>query len=194
MRTALTIAILLLALIAARSQSYHPSPAYYPMEVQSPVEWAPIGSYSPMSFVGATQEQEYAGRGTWWQRNRRSFAIIGYHLGTVALGAVGDGLRDDGYKELGHILRATEVGALIGGPFLFHVKKDEAIWYILDYGFLRLATFDAIYNATRGLPVLYNGTTSHYDEFMNKIPDHGKAWIKGWSLTLGFAIPLTELR
>jgi hypothetical protein len=194
MRVAFAIAIILLTVIAAKSQDYHPSPAYYPIELELAPTWVPTQPQTPYSFVSITPGQEYAGRGTWWQRNRRSVAIIGYHLGTVALGAVGDGLRDEGYKEWAHALRAAEVGALIGGPFLFRVKKHEAVWYILDYGFLRLATFDAMYNTTRGLPVLYNGTTSHYDEFMNKIPDHGKAWIKGWSLSLGIAIPLIELK
>jgi len=190
MRAAFTIAILLLAVITTHSQSYHPSPAYYPVEWEIVPEWTPSGGPASFSYAPV----EYSGRGTWWQRNQRSFAIIGYHLGTVALGAIGDGLRDEGHKEWGHAFRAAEVGALIGGPFLFRVKRQEAVWYILDYGFLRLATFDALYNTTRGLPVLYNGTTSKYDELMNTIPDHGKAWIKAWSLSLGFVIPLCELK
>jgi len=190
MKTLLIISIILLTAIAVQGQDYHPNPAYYPIEGEIMPEWLSNGSSPSVSFP----QVEYAGRGTWWQRNQRSFAIIGYHLGTVALGAVGDGLRDEGHKEWGHAFRAAEVGALIGGPFLFRVKRDEAVWYVLDYGFLRLATFDAMYNATRGLPVLYNGTTSKYDELMNTIPDHGKAWIKAWSLSLGFVIPLCELK
>jgi len=184
MRAAFTIAILLLVVIGTHSQSYHPSPAYYPVEWEIVPEWTPVGYPSLVPVESPS----------WLRKNSRPLGIIAWNLVTVAVGAVGDGLRDDGHKEWGHALRVAEVGMLIGGPFLFRVKRQEAVWYILDYGFLRLATFDAMYNATRGLPVLYNGTTSKYDELMNTIPDHGKAWIKAWSLSLGFVIPLCELK
>jgi len=121
---------------------------------------------------------------------KRGLAIASYHLGTVALGAVADGLYDDGNKEWAHTLHAAEIGAVIGGPFIFKVQKSEALSYILSYGFIRLSMFDTFYNSTRGLPVLYNGTTSLYDKSMNTIPPHGKAWIKSWSLVVGFAIPI----
>ena len=51
-------------------------------------------------------------RQTTWQRIDRPLAIIGYHVATVALGAVGDAMMDDGNKNLGHALQAAEVGAL----------------------------------------------------------------------------------
>ena len=127
------------------------------------------------------------------QRWQRPVAIIGYHVGTVALGAVADGLYDEGHKEWSHALHAVEVGALIGGPFIFKIDRSEALSYVLSYGFIRLSLFDAIYNGTRELPILYNGTTSSYDKFMNKIPPDGRAWIKSWSLVVGFTIPIKEL-
>ena len=123
----------------------------------------------------------------------RPVSIAAYHIGTVALGAVADGLYDEGHKEWSHALHAAEVGALIGGPFLFKVQRSEALSYILSYGFVRLSVFDFAYNRTRGLPALYQGTTSTYDKVMNKIPPDGRMWIKSWSLIVGFAIPINEL-
>lgn len=124
----------------------------------------------------------------------RPVSIIAYHTGTIALGAIGDGLYDQGNKQWSHAFHAAEVGALIGGPLLFKVDRSEALSYILSYGFLRFSFFDSFYNATRGLPVLYNGTTSKYDEIMNQMPNSGKAFYKSWSLIIGVAIPLDYLR
>ena len=127
------------------------------------------------------------------QNWKRGLAVAGYHIGTVALGAVADGLYDEGHKEWGHALHAAEVGALIGGPFIFKVKGNEVLSYLLSYGFIRVSTFDSFYNLTRDLPLLYNGTTSTYDNIMNTIPPHGRAWYKSFSLVIGFAIPIKEL-
>lgn len=124
----------------------------------------------------------------------RPVSIIAYHTGTIALGAIADAQHDMGNKEWSHALHAAEVGALIGGPFVFKVKKSEALSYLLTYGFLRFSFFDSFYNWQRDLPVLYNGTTSYYDQTMSKMPDHGKVFYKTWSLTLGIAIPLIELK
>ena len=103
----------------------------------------------------------------------RPVEIMAWHAGTVVLGAVGDGLYDEGRKELGHAFHAAEVCALIGGPFLFKVKLNEAIPYIGSYACMRFAIFDMTYNGVRGLPAMYNGTTSTYDKVMNKIPPDG---------------------
>ena len=121
---------------------------------------------------------------------KRGLTIASYHIGTVALGAVADGLYDDGQKQWSHALHAVEIGAVIGGPFIFHVQRSDALSYILSYGFIRLSLFDSFYNATRDLPMLYNGTTSFYDKTMNTIPPHGRAWIKSWSFVVGFSIPI----
>jgi len=125
------------------------------------------------------------------QNWKRGLAVASYHIGTVALGAVADGLYDNGNKEWSHALHAVEVGALIGGPFVFHVKRSEALSYVLSYGFIRFSTFDGFYNMTRDLPILYNGTTSTYDQVMSKMPDHGKVWYKSFSLVMGFSIPIS---
>jgi hypothetical protein len=124
---------------------------------------------------------------------RRGLGIAAYHVGTVALGAVGDAVFDEGNKDLGHFLKAAEVGALIGGTFIFKIHRSEALSYVLSYGFIRFSMFDSFYNLQRDLPLLYNGSTSVYDRTMNKMPDHGKAWYKSFSLVVGFAIPIKEL-
>ena len=186
MRIAIIIAILLLALIGANSQGFHFSPEYYPVESVD----------LQTSFVVDRKciYKPYEGRGTWFQRNRRPIAIIAYHVGTIGLGALSEGLRDNGNKEWSHAFRAAEIGALVAGPFIHNIKRSDWAWYILDYGFLRLATFDAFYNGVTGRPVLDNGTTSLYDNTMSSMTDQGKVWVKTWSLTLGFAIAFGELK
>ena len=124
---------------------------------------------------------------------KKGLAVAGYHIGTVALGAIADGLYDDGHKEWGHAVNVAQVGALVSGPFIFKLQRSDALSYILSYGFIRLSLFDSFYNMTRDLPLLYEGNTSYYDKVMNTIPDHGKAYIKTWSLVVGFAIPINEL-
>ena len=128
------------------------------------------------------------------QNWKKGLAVAGYHVGTIALGAVVDAQYDMGNKNLSHALHAAEVGALIGGPFVFRIEKSDALSYILSYGFLRLSFFDSFYNMTRDLPLLYTGSTSTYDKVMSGIPPDGRAVIKSWSLVLGIAIPINELR
>lgn len=127
------------------------------------------------------------------QNWKRGLAVAGYHVGTVALGAVADGLYDEGHKEWSHALHAVEIGAVIGGPFIFKLERSDALSYILSYGFIRFSLFDSFYNMTRDLPVLYNGSTSKYDQVMSTIPEYGRAWYKSFSLVAGFAIPIKEL-
>ena len=124
------------------------------------------------------------------QNWKRGLAVVGYHTATIAIGAIGDAQYDLGNKEWGHVLKAAEVGALISGPFIFHIHRSEALSYILSYGFLRFSFFDGFYNAAAGLPMFYNGSTSTYDKVMSTMPDHGKAWVKSCSLVVGFAIPI----
>ena len=127
------------------------------------------------------------------QNWKKGLAVASYHVGTVALGAIADGMKDNGNKHWDHALHAAEIGAILGGPFIFHLDQSNALAYVLSYGFIRLSLFDSFYNMTRDLPLLYNGSTSKYDDVMNAIPDHGKAWIKSWSLIVGFTIPIYEI-
>lgn len=128
------------------------------------------------------------------QNWKKGIAIASYHIGTVALGAVADGLYDDGYKHWSHALHAAELGMAIAGPTLvFDIDRSDALSYVLSYGFIRLSTFDSFYNVTRDLPFLYTGSTSKYDEIMSKMPPHGRVWLKSWSIIVGFSIPICEI-
>ena len=124
---------------------------------------------------------------------KRAVGVTVYHIGTVALGSIGDAMMDEGNKNLGHALQAAEVAALLGGPFIFDIKRSEWLSYVATYGFMRFSLFDSFYAKSRGLPLLYNGTTSGYDRFMNTIPEHGRAWCKSWSLIVGISIPIKYL-
>lgn len=127
------------------------------------------------------------------QNWKKGLAVAGYHIGTIALGAIGDAQYDIGNKELGHALHAAEVGALISGPFIFKLDRKEALPYISSYVFLRFSFFDSFYNATRDLPLFYQGHTSYYDKVINNIPPAGVKWFKGMSLILGVSIPIKHL-
>ena len=131
--------------------------------------------------------------GTSAQNWKKGLAVASYHVGTVALGAIADGMKDNGNKHWDHALHAAEIGAILGGPFVFRLDRHNSLAYVLSYAFIRLSLFDSFYNMTRDLPLLYNGSTSKYDDVMNTIPNHGKAWIKSWSLIVGFTIPIYEI-
>ena len=129
------------------------------------------------------------------QNWKRGLAVVVYHTATIALGAVADGLYDDGYKEWGHALHAVELGAVLAGPFIHKPRgAAEIVSYLISYGFLRFSFFDAFYNWTRGLPMNYIGSTSHYDQFFAQMPPDGRAWWKSCSLVVGIAIPIKSFR
>jgi len=184
MKKLLISIIFILSFILAHSQDFYVAPRYYPVQQEIALDWSADEAVSLNSYQ----------REGWLKRNARPLGVIAYHLGTVALGSVADGLYDEGHKEWAHALHALEVGALISGPFIFKIKLREAGWYIVSYGALRFATFDLGYNAVRGLPALYNGSTSWYDNVMSKVPDHGEAFMKTISFTLGVSIPINELK
>ena len=128
------------------------------------------------------------------QNWKKGLAVVGYHTATIAIGAIADASFNDGFKSRAHALHAVEIGMVLTGPFIFKPRgSGEIISYLFSYGFIRFSLFDSFYNWQRGLPTLYNGTTSEYDKFMSKIPPDGRAWIKGCSLIVGFAIPIKEM-
>ena len=108
------------------------------------------------------------------QNWKKGLAIVGYHTATVCLGAVADAQFDMGNKPLAHTLHVVEIGAVLGGPFIFKPQgTNEILAYIFSYGFLRFSLFDAFYNWQRDLPINYMGDTSHYDRFFAKMPLDG---------------------
>lgn len=127
------------------------------------------------------------------QNWKRGLAVVGYHTASIVLGAIGDAQYDEGNKNVAHMLKAGEIAMVASGPFVFNLNKRDALPYLSSYLFLRFSFFDSFYNLSRDLPVLFNGTTSGYDEFMNQIPDHGKVWYKSISLIVGVSIPIKYL-
>lgn len=126
------------------------------------------------------------------QNWKKGLAVAGYHLGTVALGAVADGLYDSGNKEWSHALHAAEVGALISGPFVFNLSRKEALPYLSSYVFLRMATFDPMYNATYGRPLNDIGGTSLWDKALQSVNSEpsGYWFARSIFFGLGVAIPI----
>lgn len=127
------------------------------------------------------------------QNWKKGLAVAGYHLATCAVGAIGDAQNDMGNKDLGHGLKAVEIGMLAGGPFLYKATFKEwpgFLLYFSVYGMMRFTGYDGFYNVTRDLPLLYNGESSYYDRFMNNFPDAGKAWYKTMSFGLGIGISI----
>jgi len=127
------------------------------------------------------------------QNWKKGLAVAGYHMSTVVVGALGDAYNDEGQKDLGHALKAVEVGMLVSGPFLYKwafKEYPDFLLYCSVYPMMRFAAYDGFYNATRDLPLLYNGESSHYDRFMNNFPDAGKAWYKTMVFGLGIGISI----
>jgi hypothetical protein len=125
------------------------------------------------------------------QNWKKGLAIVGYHTATVCLGAVADAQFDMGNKPLAHTLHAVEIGAVLGGPFIFKPHDtSEILAYMFSYMFLRFSFYDVFYNWQRDLPINYVGNTSHYDRFFAKMPPDGRMWWKSCSLIVGFAIPI----
>ena len=114
----------------------------------------------------------------------RPVGILAYHAATVTLGAAGDACYLNGNKDLGHVMHAMEIGALVGGPFLFKVTLKESPWYIGSYIGTRFLLFDYAHNVFADLPVGYLGTTSFYDRTLSKVPPDGVAFYKCWAFVL----------
>ena len=64
------------------------------------------------------------------------------------------------------------------------------LWaYALEYGFIRFAIYDGVYNKTRGLPYNYIGNTDFLDKLWRKMNIQSLTFPKVMALTVGIAIP-----
>ena len=126
---------------------------------------------------------------TFWEKNKRSIGITAYHIATVAVGSIGDACNDEGQKNLGHALKAIEVGMLISGPVLWKVQWKEGGAYLATYVLHRASEYDLYYGMYRDLGPMYNGGSSTWDKTMNKIPPHGRTFIKSLSFGVAIVIP-----
>jgi len=114
-------------------------------------------------------------------------------IAAVAVGAVSDGLNDDGAKYIGHLLGALEVGLLISGAFILDLKRRDWLAFFLTYVFWRMVGFDLIYNVTRSLPILYTGASSYWDAFLSKQLPQGIVFARVIIAGLAVGIPLKHI-
>lgn len=128
------------------------------------------------------------------QKKYESVKVIGIYSGSILMAAVGDGLNHSGSKEWGHACNAMSVGVLLASPFVIDYNKSKIGYYLTSYTALRIAMFDPMYNATRGLPLTYVGGTSTWDKAIQRVPDGGMLFARGWCFSLGIVIPIKEFR
>ena len=176
MRIAFTIAILLLALIGAKSQDFYVSPAYYPVEVEIGPEWRPSEA---SGFVLSPVVKNESLSLSWWERHKKGVIVAVVQFGAVTLDAVGDAVYDMGKEShnssqmfWGHTLQATAItGATTS---LVSLSWDGNIWDGVKFGVgyvaMRYALFDLAYNITRGIDPLYA------DGLKAEMPPDGRAF------------------
>jgi len=123
-----------------------------------------------------------------------SVKVISVYAGSIILEAVGDGLNDDGQKEWGHLCNALSAGVLLASPFIIDYEKNKWGWYLTSYVCLRISLFDPIYNASRGLPLTYIGSTSFWDKSLQQLaPPDGLLFGRGVTFVIGVSILINEL-
>jgi len=195
MRITFAIAILMMVYIGAQSQDYHPSPAYYPIEWEIVPEWTPSGPSVPLYSFSVAPDPKYAGRGTWWQRNRKSFAITGIQLASIVLDASGDALYDKGKESgndsqmaWGHTLQASAIGtSMLMIPMInWERPVGDGVRMAISYVAMRYALFDLTYNLTRGIDPLYA------DGVKATMEPGGRAFTQVIFLGLSVSINFTE--
>ena len=120
--------------------------------------------------------------------------VITLYTASIVLEAVGDGLYDDGQKQLGKCLQAVSLGMLLVSPAVLDMDRDNFWWYLVSYVSLRIGLFDYTYNITRGLPMGYIGNTSYWDKALQEFNPPGlQLWHRSIFFTVGIVIPIKEL-
>lgn len=186
MRLAITISILLLAFISAIAQDVYVSPGYYPTQIEVLPEW---------NYNTPLYQSKPEGRGTWWQRNRKSLAITGIQVVSIVMDATGDAVYDmgkeshnDSQMAWGHTLQAVAIGGM--GTTLVMLSWDGGVWdgvrFGVGYVAMRYALFDMSYNLARGIDPLYA------DGWKAKMPPHGRAFTQTIMLGVSISINIIE--
>lgn len=125
----------------------------------------------------------------------QTWKIPAIYSTSIAFNAIGDGLKDSGQKDLGHVFNAASIGLVVMSPLIYDYQKDQWWVYPLSYMFLRIAIFDWAYNWTRGLPYNYIGNTSIWDKGMQALdPPDGFAMGRVVALTVGISLPINSLK
>ena len=120
--------------------------------------------------------------------------VISLYAGSIILEGIGDGLYDNGQKELGKCLQAVSLGMVLLSPAILNMDRDNWFWYVLTYTSFRIALFDYTYNITRDLPINHIGTTSYWDKALHEFsPPGAQLFFRGIFCTLAITIPINEL-
>ena len=113
---------------------------------------------------------------------------------SIVLDAMADGVRDNHTNlVLSHSLEAASILPLLLSPFLLDLKDYQWASYLVTYCTMRIAIFDPVYNATRGLPLGYIGDSSSYDKMLKRMTGPGQGWLIGarsLSFVVSVSIPL----
>jgi hypothetical protein len=105
--------------------------------------------------------------------NKNAWKVIGSSFASVVLNASADALRDNGHKQWSHALEAASYIPLIAIPFELR-NNGNSTWNnilvsVSAYAGTRVLAYDYTYNAVRGLPLNYMGTTSTWDKMFGDI-------------------------
>jgi hypothetical protein len=123
---------------------------------------------------------------------RIAFFIL-YYVICVIIGAVADGVRDEGMLFLAHALAGVEIGLLLMSAFILNLRMRDWWIVLLSYVFYRVAFFDYAYNIIRGLDLFYIGDTSWWDLILKKQYPGGLLFGRAVLLLVGVSLPIKYL-
>ncbi len=132
-------------------------------------------------------------------RNQSRFAqwssIVGTYILANVANAAGDALIDKGQPGWGYSLNGASRGILAASPLWINYDHKKWAWYFVSCVTIRVSFFDYTYNATRGLPLEYVGTSSGWDKLLQefKPSPSGNLSIRALSLLVGVSVPINEL-
>ena len=102
-----------------------------------------------------------------------------------ALEAVHEALYDNGKKLLSGIIEAVLKAMVVSialawfaGIHLFDLDYIPYWKLLTGFVFVRFLMFDVIYNVTRGLPLLFMGSTKLFDRILSKVPASFLAFVR----------------
>lgn len=124
----------------------------------------------------------------------KPYLIISYLLTCVIIGAMADGLFDEGIKVWAHAVDALETGLIISGAFLFKLQRHDWLAFIIAYICWRVVGFDYTYNLVRDLPLSYMGGTGWWDMLLAQWIPGGVLFGRCIFLLAAVAIPFKHLK
>ena len=131
------------------------------------------------------------------QRIPEPVKVITICLGSIITDAIGDAWIAEGKNVVwAHTFQATSTGILLMSPFILDLEKRQWFAYGASYVFFRVAVFDYVYNATRGLPLEYRSEVSLWDKALTAVnpPPGIMMFNRGISFSLGLGVTINEIR